>query len=246
MIDRGSPLPLYYQLQRLLLDQIESGQLEPGDELLTEQELIAEHGLSRTTVRRALDELARSGYITREQGRGTFVSAKVEDTRAEKLRGFLEDLSERGVEIGTRILFCGSVPAPPRAAKRLEIESGVPAYLIHRVGLADGEPIGLAEVWLGVDDTLEISREELAEQKVLHTFLESMFQEKYGTRFVSGEKTLEATVATPEEAELLSTLPGAPLLLVRVIMRSPEEKPLVYVKTLYRGDRYVYFTKLSV
>jgi len=245
-IDRDSPVPLYYQLQRILLEQIESGQLVPGQAIPTEKELERDYGLSRTTVRQALNELARAGYLTRERGRGSFVAAKVEDTRSEKLSGFMEELIERGVPVGCQILFNGSVPAPPKIAARLEVEPGTPTYLIRRVGLAEGKPLALAELWLAVDGDFSISHEEVTKRVAIHTYLESLLLDQCGIILTGGEKTLEATLCTPDEAELLGTAPGAPLLLVRVVIRSREGKPVVYIKALYRGDRYVYAIKLHV
>lgn len=244
LLERESPIPLYYQLQAILRDQIDAGVLKPGDEVPSEKDLMEQYNVSRATVRRALDELVRHGYVTRHQGRGTYVSVKLEDTRAERLRGFLEDMSARGFKIGAKILFNGTVPAPLKVSKQLGLPEGTPVYLIRRIGTVEGEPIGLAEVWLGISDRLDISREELAKMEVLHTFLESLFMEKYGTHFANGEKSIEATAATPEEAQLLETETDAPMLLVRVLIRSSTGKALVFIKTLYRGDRYVYTTKL--
>ena len=244
-IDRDSPVPLYYQLQQILLREIEWGQLVPGQPLPTEKELEKRYGLSRTTVRRALDEIARAGYITRERGRGTFVAVKLEDTRSEKLRGFVGELMDQGVSVGCQVLFDGSMPAPPRVAKQLGMEPGTLAYLIQRVELTEGQPFTLTELWLAVEDDLGISREELTEKINLYAYLESLLLDRYGIILAEGEKTLEATLCMPEEAELLETAPGAPLLLARFIIRSREGKPVIYIKVLYRGDRYIYSAKLS-
>jgi GntR family transcriptional regulator len=243
-LERASPIPLYYQIQRNLLEQIESGTLSPGAEIPTEKELMERYGVSRATVRRALDDLVRQGYITRQQGRGSFVAIKVEDTRSEKLRGFLEDMRERGFDVGCEILFNGHATPYAKVLRILEPTTGMQPYMIRRIGKVEGEPIGLAEVWLAVDKPVEISKEALAQYDVLYTFIENLYLEEYNLRLVSGKKTLQATVATPEEAELLHTEPGAPLLMAQVVIQTSTGKQVVYIKTLYRGDRYVYVTKL--
>jgi GntR family transcriptional regulator len=158
----------------------------------------------------------------------------------------MEELIEHGVSVGCQILFNGSVPASPKVAERLEVEPGMPTYLIRRIGLAEEKPIALAELWLAVDEDFRISQEELAKRVTLHTYLESLLLGQYGIILAGGEKTLEATLCTPDEAELLETVPGAPLLLARVIIRSREGKPVVYIKALYRGDRYIYSVKLHM
>jgi GntR family transcriptional regulator len=243
-IDRDSLIPLYYQLQQILLQQIESGQLAPGQGIPAERELEKRYNLSRTTVRRALDELARAGYITRERGRGTFVTVKLEDTRSEKLGDLMEELVDHGVSVGCRVLFEGCVPVPPKVAERLEIEPGTPTYNIRRVALAEGKPVVLSEFWVAVGEDFRIGHEESAERIAILAYLESLLQDQFGIRLAGGEKTLEATLCTPGEAELLETIPGAPLLLGRLTLQSQKGKPVVYIKALYRGDRYIYSTKL--
>lgn len=243
-LERASPIPLYYQIQRALLEQIETGLLAPGAEIPTEKELMERYGVSRATVRRALDDLVRQGYITRQQGKGSFVAIKVEDTRSEKLRGFLEDMRERGFDVGCEILANGHATPPAKVVRLLGLQGDVEPYLIHRIGMVEGEPIGLAAVWLAVDKPVSVTREELASYDVLYTYIEDLFREEYNLRLVSGHKTLQATAATPEEAELLHTEPGAPLLMAEVLIKASTGRAVVYIKTLYRGDRYVYGTTL--
>lgn len=245
-LERDSPVPLYYQIQRNLIEQIESNAFAPGAEFPTEKELMRLYGVSRATVRHALDNLVRQGYLTRQRGLGTFVSVKVEDTRSEKLRGFLEHMRDQGLDVGCEILFCGHRKAPAKVAKALNLgaDAEPSPFLVHRVGIVENEPMGLAEVWLNVERSVDVTAEELAKYNVLHTFVEDLYFEEYGLRLASGTKTLEATVATSEEARLLGVEPGSPLLLVQVRIKSSTGKMLVYIKTLYRGDRYVYATQL--
>src|ERR1041384_5940510 len=104
LIHRGAPTPYYAQLAEILRDQIARGVVHPGDPLPAESELCATYGLSRTVVRQALDELVAEGLVQKEKGRGTFVSRpKLADLVVQELRGFADEMGDRGHDVGTRI-----------------------------------------------------------------------------------------------------------------------------------------------
>lgn len=241
---RDTPVPLYYQLQQILMKQIESG--SPGDALASETELVAQYGVSRITVRRALNELAREGYIVRQQGKGNFVAEKTAGRRPEKMRGFLEELKKRGYKIGSRTLQSGHRRVTPRVAAIFGLDSEESAYAIRRIGFVEDEPIGISDIWLALGPDFELSAEALArgDTMPLHTFVDSIFLSWSGKRVIAGERALAASLTTAEEAELLDVEPGFPILLSEVIMCAHDNQALAYVKARYRGDRYVYKVKL--
>jgi GntR family transcriptional regulator len=242
---RDSPLPLYHQLLQILLDKINSGEYSPGQLLPSEKELEAEYGVSRVTIRRAMDDLMRMGQVTRQQGRGTFVTDKVEDYRSELLRGFMEDLINQGVKVTIRLLAEESIPAAQPEAGLLDVETGTPICHIRRVGSGDGIPIVLSDSWYHLPEGCR-TVPELGAQPALFTALNNHFREIEGRTLVGGSKTLEATVCTQEEATLLDTVQGAPLLLVKLILNDHTGRPAVFIKARYRGDRYVYALRLRI
>jgi GntR family transcriptional regulator len=246
-MDRSSPIPLYQQIRQILGKKIKAGELSTGEMLPSEAEFEEIFGVSRVTVRQALNTLARAGYITRERGRGSFVTFKVQDdreARSERLRGFMEEQAEQGHSVGCRVIFNGTVPAPPQIAEKLDLHPGTPCYYIRRIGLVEEIPIVCSEVWLAIEDDLGISREAMEKEVAIYTWLKEILNDRFGKTLGEGDKTLEATLATPEEADLLETVPGAPLMMAKVIFRSTTEEPLIHIKACYRGDRYAYSIKL--
>lgn len=244
-LNRGSPLPLYHQLLQVLLDRINAGEYGPGELLPSEKELEAEYGVSRVTIRKAMDELMQMGQVVRQQGRGTFVTDKVEDYRSELLRGFMEEQIQRGAHVSTRVLAEELIPANRPVADALQLEVGTPVCHIRRVGFTDGSPIVLSDFWYDLPEGCK-HLPELGAQVTIFSALCSFFRETAGRTLVDGFKTVEATVCDAEESELLETTEGAPLLLQRVTLCDHTGRPTVFIKARYRGDRYVYALKLRI
>jgi GntR family transcriptional regulator len=240
LLDRDSPLPLYYQLRQILLHHILSGDIAPGELLPTEQELQERHGVSRITVRRAMSDLASEGYISRQAGRGTFVQrAKVQD-RSEKLGGFVDDLVAQGYKVKSQILQDGVRPVPHCVAQKLGIDEGQPVLYFERLVYADGEPIGLATAYFNVGQGITFTREELNSDSIF-----PLLEHKYNIVLQRADKTIEATVALGNEAKLLGVRPNTPLLLTELIAYDEQGQRVGFVKTIYRGDRYKYYHQVT-
>lgn len=239
-LDRDSPLPLYYQLKQTLLGMIHNGDLAPGEPLPSEKELEETYGVSRITVRRALGDLAAEGYLSRQVGRGTFVQQVKLQDRSERLGGFLEHLTGQGLEIESRILQVGRAPAPPHVPGKLNVEEGHPLFVFQRYVLADNEPFALTTAYFNVPEHVVLSEAELKTNSVF-----PLLEHKYNIVLPRGDKTVEATGARPHESTLLNVDPDAPLLLTELIVYDTQDQPLGFVQTLYRGDRYKYFTTVT-
>src|SRR5262249_26473857 len=104
MLDKNLPVPLYHQLRCVLADAIESGQWKSGEQLPTEDQLAANFGVSKITVRQALQELASAGYVRREQGRGTFVAKATLDQGPRELTSFTEEMKRHRLQASSRVL----------------------------------------------------------------------------------------------------------------------------------------------
>ena len=191
MIDRHERVPLYCQLRAVILQRIENGELKPNDPIPSEKELIKQYGLSRTTVRQAINELVREGYIYRQQGKGTYVSRPKMQHGLRKLTSFSEDMRSRGLRPGSQVLEFGRVVPPRRVAAALEIPEGEQAYRIVRLRMADGEPVGLQESHVRVDPNLVITREDVAGEGSLYSLLESRFN----LQLNEADESVEATLA---------------------------------------------------
>jgi GntR family transcriptional regulator len=239
-LDRSSPLPLYHQLSELLLGQIVGGQIKPHEAMLTERELIDMFGVSRITVRRALEELEHRGYIQREQGRGTFVAPARIQRGVAKLTSFSEEIAARGMTPGVRLLALHREPAAGRVAHELQIQPGMPIWLVERLRFADSECIVLNISYLSLPAQVTLTEEELTREPSLWALLE-----RKGIRMATADKTIEAIVADEEQARLLQVPRAAPLLLVEGVVYTGDGTPVEFHQIIGRADRYKYYLHVT-
>jgi len=240
-IDPYNALPKYNQLASILRQKIEDGEWPPRTPIPSERQLEVIYNISRTTIREAIDHLVRQGYLYREHGRGTFVSPQKLQKGLMELTSFSEDLLKRGIQPGQIIRAMDRIEATAKIAQKLEVPTGAPLLRIERIRLGDDVPIGLQTSYLALAKEQEISEEDLRSGGSLYRIL----QEKFNIIPSEADETLEVTLATPEEAELLQVVEGAPLLLSERVLFAQDRRPVEYVKILYRGDRYQYYVRLT-
>jgi len=241
MIDPYAAVPKYYQLASILRQQIDNGEWQPRQPIPSERQLEVLYNVSRTTIREAIDYLTRQGYLYREHGRGTFVSPPKLQKALMELTSFSEDLVKRGIRPGQIIRDISTVVPPASILQRLELAPGTPMLRLERIRLGNDVPIGLQTSYLVLEPGQGITRAEMEEAGSLYKLL----QEKFHIIPSEADETLEVTVATKEEAELLQIEEGAPLLLSERVLFAQNRHPVEYVKILYRGDRYRYYVRLT-
>lgn len=230
---RAGPVPRYYQLKEILEKRIQSGEFEPGDQFPTDQALCQEYGLSRGTVRRAVELLVEEGRLEREQGRGTFVSPSKLSPVFFRLADFAEDMRQRGREPATRLLRLRVVSADEAIAARLQIPAGEEVMEIVRLRLADGLPLAYETRYLAQRLCPKLLDEDL-EGESIH----SLLIDKYDIPLVRACHTIEARVLTGEAAELLQVEPGSAGFLVDRVTYTTGDRPVTWYRTSYRGDEY--------
>jgi GntR family transcriptional regulator len=175
-------------------------------------------------------------------GKGTFVSPRKLQKGLVELTSFSEDMLNRGLKPGHVILEMGTVPPPAKVRQLLELPESVTSVLrIERIRTGDGQPIGVQTSFLALNPEQGISREELEERGSLYVIL----QEKFNINLYAADETLEVTIATPREAELLEISVGSPLLLSERVLWTNERRAIEFVRILYRGDRYRYTVRLT-
>jgi GntR family transcriptional regulator len=242
MIDPTDVMPKYYQLANILRQQIDNGDFQPHDAIPSERKLEQRYNLSRPTIRQAIDLLGRQGYLYRVHGKGTFVSPPKLQKGMLELTSFSEDMRNRGLEPGQKILEFGYVKPSSKIRRQLEITDDEKKVLrIKRLRYGDEEPMGLQDSFLSLDSEHTFTREEIEEKGSIYVIL----QEKFGIYPTEADETLEVTLATREEAKLLDIKEGSPLLLSERTLWSQDRKAIEFVRILYRGDRYKYFVRLT-
>jgi len=239
-IDRNSPLPLYYQLKQILLRHIRDGDIIPGEAIPSEKELEEDYGVSRITVRRALGDLASEGYISRQPGRGSFVLQPKLQDRSERLSGFSESLSAQGFEVKWQILQNGMQPAPSSVAQKLGVDEGQPLLYFQRLVYADDEPIMLSTVYVNSGEGITLTREEIDSDSIY-----PLLERKYSIFAHRADRTIEATIALEDEAQLLHVKPNTPMLGIEHVSHDHKGQRVAFVRALYRGDRYKYYHTIT-
>jgi len=235
----GTPdprLPKYYRVKRQLLEL--TGVMAPGMAVPPERELAERYGTSRTTVRQALAELAVEGRLLRKQGKGTFV-AKPKVAQVLELTSYTEDMRAHGLQPRTLMLDTGYIAAEEELAGFLGIRPGGRALRIHRLRLADGEPMSIDASYLSARRFPGL-RKNLQKSSSLYETLAAV----YGVELAEAEETIETVLAGPEDARLLGVDVGLPLLLVSRHSFDSAGAPVEWARSWYRGDRYKIVTRL--
>ncbi|MDB4896812.1 MAG: GntR family transcriptional regulator [Firmicutes bacterium] len=233
------PIPLYFQIKTRLLELIENGQFKPGDQVPSERELTERFSVSRMTARQALTELESQGYLYRIQGKGTFVATPKLEQPLAGLTSFTEDMRRRGLAPGARVLTAQEAPAGKKAAKLLGIAETATIFRLERLRLADGEPMALETSHIPVALCPGLLEADFRDQSLYR-----ILAERCDTRLVKADQSLEAVPATAYDAEMLHVREGTPLLLMERVSRDASDKPVEFVRSLYRGDRYRFTTEL--
>ena len=236
-IDRSSPVPLYHQLVHGIESAISSGDLPPGTMLTNELALAEELHLSRPTVRKAMDELVRSGLLVRKRGVGTQVVAS-EVRRPVRLTSLYDDLSTDRDEPTTQILAFAEQPATEEIAEKLGITAGDPVWWFRRLRSRRGQPLAIMENWVP-RSIADLSEEQLS-SRGLYALLRDA-----GVNFRVAHQKIGASVATGEQARLLHTSEGAALVTMSRTATDDVGRRVETGRHLYRADSYSFELTLS-
>ncbi|WP_020499334.1 GntR family transcriptional regulator [Sciscionella marina] len=229
-LDQDSPIPLYAQLATQLREAIDGGALAPGARLDNETELAARLGISRPTIRQAIQSLVDAGLLVRKRGVGTqVVHNKV--ARQLRLSSLFDDLTRLGKHPGTRVLTNGAETASEHAIGALEAPELESVHRIERVRLVDEEPIALMNNYLP-PGLITPSDAELR-AKGLYELLRSA-----GIRLHAAHQNIGARNATEEDAELLGEPVGAALLTMHRTTYDENGRVVEYGWHVYRASRY--------
>jgi GntR family transcriptional regulator len=231
--ETGAIGPAAERVRRLLLDHIQEGLLRPGERLGAERDLATQLGVSRSTVRQALAALAAAGEVRRVPGRGggTFVRGRKVERDLSKVVGVPALLRAQGMTSGSRIVSTGMVAADEETAAALALAQNTYVVDVVRIRLADGAPISLEHVRLPAERFPRLLDLPLGGS------LYDLLEEHYDTEPGEAEERIEVTPASSDEASILATEPGVPLLSIRRTTCDTDGVPFEYSHDLFRADR---------
>lgn len=231
-VEQHSPLSFHYQIKMAILDEIDSGRLEPGDRLPSEHRLCQMFGVSRIVVRQALTDLDYEGRIERRSGRGTYVAPKRAESLAQDLIGFHDEIIAQGKEVRNEVRELGIVPASASIARELGVAVGEDVILLDRLRYVDGK------LWVASKSFLAHPRfRDLLQVDFSSASLYSTLREHHDVQIVRGKRLIEAALADRESAEALGVRPGRPLMVLRSTSFDQSDVPVEYFVSLYDGMR---------
>jgi GntR family transcriptional regulator len=231
-LDRARPEPLYHQLEVLLRERILSGEWARGEQIPTEERLVALYGVSRVTVRQAVRNLVQAGYLERGQGRGTFVREPTLVAGERGLLSFSEEMRALGLRPGSVLLECTVVPAGEVVASKLGLDPDARVHRIRRLRTGDGKPIGLQTSHLSV-----ARFPGLADVMGNDTSLYGTLRDRFGVELGHARETFSVAPIPRAEAVTLGVAPGACAFSVERVAHDATD-PFEYTVSLMRGDRY--------
>lgn len=236
-LDSHSPVPFYHQLKRILKGMIEAGKLKPGGLFWTDKQLSELFKISRTTVREAIRELTREGYLLVHQGKRTYIAKSKVIQGLPGFSSFSEDMRRRGLVPGSKLISFDIMAPPPEICRKLRMKYGQKAARLKRQMLANGSPIGYHVAFLPVNIWKKLGiKPRFLEDHSLYQTLE----EKGGLILVEADESIEVTYADKEVADMLLINKGEPMLTLNRVVFSPNGVPVEYTASMYPSGRFRY------
>lgn len=238
--DRAVGSPRYHQVYVTLRTWVLEGTYKAGDQIPTEPQLCEMFGVSRITVRKAIDNLAREGWLVRQQGRGTFVqlSAKRASSSAD-LESIRHRVADLAAATEVRDLRVAEVPPDEETAAALGVDEDERVQRASHVRTLNGVPLGFITTWVPLAVAERVALRDMAQQPMFDLLVTA------GIRVARADQYIGASLAGVELARTLEIEVGAPVLrLVRIVF-DVSGRPVERVVALYRADAYQYHMQLE-
>lgn len=239
-LDRQSQIPLHRQLQSVIRAKIETGEWKPGQLIPREFDLMEQFGLSRYTVRQALDELSQAGYIVRTKKRGTIVNnqPKVEQDLG-RFYSFARDLAQRGLNPSSKVLRLEKIVADEETARLMEIAEQTEIYWLSRLRLVENEPTVIENSYLALPKEVTLEQFDWT-----HASVYEVLQAHCGLEVDHAKEYLEPVNLSQEEARLLGVGEGLAAMQVERLTYGLDGRIFERRLSLIRGDRYRFRVEL--
>ncbi len=228
-------VPTYVKIKETIQRRIESGELVPGAPLPSERTLAEQYGLSRMTVRQALSELVAAGALYREQGRGTFVSARKMQQR--NISSFSDTVKQKGFAPGTKVIGFAVVRPPADIAEKLMAPGDV--YRALRIRLADDTPVAVEEVFIPLHICPGLKLSDLTSS------LYRLISDTFGHKIGSADSSVSAHHPSARQQQYLNITRNTPVLKIDSLYYSASGATLYYERAVYRADMYEYNIRIS-
>jgi len=238
-LDAGSPIPLYHQMERIILDRIKTERKAVGRMLPPEKDLMVMFGVSRATVKKTFDNLVAKGLIARRRALGTWVIGQEITEDLARLSSFTEEMQRKGLQTSTEVLQVAVHLPEPWIAEKLQLAPGRETLCVRRLrGTSEFFPVVLLHSEIPAAYGLDPSEDFRGS---LYELLES----KSKIPIHWAEEEIRAAGATDEEARRLEIQPGDTVLVMERLTFTADNRPLEFVRGVYRPERYKYSIRLK-
>lgn len=241
-IKRDVPIPLYYQLKEIILNEILTGILIPGDYLPTENEFMESYHISRATVRQAMAELVNENYLSRQKGKGTFVSKpKITQKYINRVETYKEQMKKIGINPTTEVVSCKLIKPSSTICNVLNISENDQVIQLIRIRSIDGEPIVVAETYMPYSVCKVVLDHDMVRESLYH-----ILSENEHTKIVKAIRTIEAVLASESLSKMLAIQKGDALQVIKTTASNKEDIVIEYTIAKYRGDRNLFVVETQV
>ena len=242
LTDGKAAIPLYQQVIDIIKNEINSGAYKAGARIPNEFELAESYKVGRVTVRRAIEELVQQGYLTKRQGKGTFVNApklKRKIRQKDDVQSFSDACRVNGMEPGARVISRKILPADSTEAQFFGVPVGTDLICVERVRTADGVPVMLENNAFVLADHPYL--QTLADKDLTDNSIFALVAEHSGRAPLKSDPcTVEIALADAQAAPLLEVPVGEPLFYMEAYFTDADERPLLLGRQKIVGSRYVF------
>ena len=232
-LDTGSFTPYYQQIVDHVRSLVEKKRLREGEIFCSEGEIARALGISKMPVRQAFQKLRAEGLLVIAKGKRPVIGSGRVPWNFQQLRGFSEEMRRRGLTPSARVLSMEIADPDLDVAQALKLALGEKIYKLRRLRFVNAEPVAVVTSHLPCRLFAGIDKHDLEKQSLYY-----IFEQIYKRKLSWAEETIGATTATDEDAPILETKPGSPLLLIRETTCDSQNVPIEYSVSLLRGDRY--------
>lgn len=231
-LDRESPIPLYFQITRVLQQEITQGKFRPGDFIPTENELQKRFGVSRATIRQALADLVSGGLLERWRSKGTMVAGMRIEARLSELASFTNEIVSSGLTLRTKILSFKHIPVPASTAELLGLDPGEIVTAMERLRFVDDQPVAY-ERWYAPDKYFPGLAQSFFGETGLEQSTYYVLMKHYGTQIIRAIDTISPLAVDDVSARHLKVEKNTPALQRARISFNSNQQPINYGCGMY-------------
>lgn len=233
VLDNVGFVPYYEQIVQYVRSLIRENKLRSGDTFHSEGELAKSLGISKMPIRQAFQRLRAEGLLVIRRGKSPIIGGGPVTWNFHELHGFSEEMRSRGLVPSSELIEMRRHTPDPDLLAALRLDPGNQVYLLKRLRLANDEPVALVTSYLPIALFPDLERHDLAGQSLYH-----IIEQTYQINLMRAEEVIGATTVEREEAQMLRTVAGSPVLQIKETTFDTEQRAVEFSISLLRGDRY--------